>query len=107
MSYFQPVEHEVAILYRRGVFKQVPLATRDGFIYAALSSTSFIRLKADGSTSQPDTKLDALTWDGPLHRDEMGRLCTAGAAGRRITLLDGTARAALLALPAPEEADGK
>lgn len=74
MGLFTQSEGDVAIISANGVFKQVPIYTRDGLLYAAHAG-GFIRLKEDGSTSQPKVRLDHLDFDGELHRDELGRLC--------------------------------
>ncbi len=75
MSFFQEVEAEAAVLVDRGLYKQVPLYTRNHQLFAKLGS-GFIRLMADGSTSRGVIRLDYLSWDGVLCRDKLGRLCT-------------------------------
>lgn len=74
MGLFVQSEGDVAVVVTKGVYKQVPVFIRDGLLYAALGG-GFIRLKEDGSTSQPTTRLDHLDFDGELYRDAMGRLC--------------------------------
>lgn len=75
MSFFQEVEGEAAILVESGIYKQVPLYTRDGYLYAKVSG-GFVRLMADGATTKAKLRLDFMSWDGPLKRDSLGRLCT-------------------------------
>lgn len=88
MGFFQEVEGEAAVLVENGVYKQVPLFTRDGFLYAKASG-GFVRLMADGATTRTKMRLDFMTWTGPLCRDGLNRLCTDHAAGAK-PLGDGT-----------------
>lgn len=57
MQYFKPIEDGFAILYRGGVFRQVNLAERDGFVYAAFGS-GFIKIHKGGTTSHKDIKCE-------------------------------------------------
>lgn len=82
MGFFKYVEGEAAILVENGVYRQVDLYTRDGFLYAKTSG-GFVRLLADGSTTKAKMRLDRMSWTGALHRDMFGRLCTPEAAGAR------------------------
>jgi hypothetical protein len=75
MAFFKEVEGEAAIVITRGVYKQVPIYTRDGFLYAKVGC-GFVRLMADGSTTKDKTRLDFMSWDGALRKDQFGRLCT-------------------------------
>ncbi len=75
MSFFQEIEGEAAVLVNNGVYQQVPLFTRDGYLYAKVGG-GFVRLLADGSTTKAKTRLDFMSWTGPLCRDALGRLCT-------------------------------
>ncbi len=79
MSGFKLIEGEYAIVSTGGVFKQVPLAERDGLIYAATGG-GFIQLRADGSSSKSSVRLDELSWEGPLHKTKLGKLCRPGVA---------------------------
>lgn len=90
MSFFKEVEGEAAIIVAGGVYKQVPLYTRDGYIYAK-DGAGFIRLMADAATTKPKTRLDFMTWTGQLYRDPLGRLCT-NEVPRRIALEPDKAR---------------
>lgn len=47
MSLFKELEGDAAIVVMGGVYKQVPLYARNGFIFAAVSG-GYVRLKADG-----------------------------------------------------------
>lgn len=85
MSFFKQVEGEAAILVNNGVFSQVDLYSRDGYLYAKHGS-GFVRLYADGSTSKAKLRLDFMSFDETLYRDPMGRLCTGGIVGaKRLT----------------------
>lgn len=75
MSFFHEVEGEAAILVENGVYRQVPLYLRDGYLYAKANG-GFVRLMADGATTRARMRLDFMSWTGPLHRDPLGRLCT-------------------------------
>jgi hypothetical protein len=70
MAFFKEIEGEGAIIQEGGVFRQVPLFERDGYIFAKLNG-GFVRLMADGSTSKA----------GGLYRDALGRLCRDTVAG--------------------------
>lgn len=74
MGLFQEVEGEVAVLVSGGIYRQVPLYTRNGYLYAK-SGGGFIKLNSDGSTTQPKVRIDTLTFEGNLAADPLGRLC--------------------------------
>jgi len=93
MSFFQEVEGEAAILVENGVYKQVPVYTRDGFLYARISG-GFVRIMVDGATTKAKLRLDFLSWNGPLAKDAMGRLCKPDVAGAK--LLSGDTQQRLL-----------
>lgn len=97
MSFFQEVEGEAAVLVENGVYHQVPLYTRDGFIYAKAKG-GFVRLMADGATTKAKLRLDFMSWTGDLARDPLGRLCTPGAA--KAVPLEPIKAQALLGTPA-------
>ena len=83
MGLFQEVEGEVAVVVERGVYRQVPLYTRDGYLYGKIGA-GFVRFYADGSTTKAPCRLDAMTWDSTqLFRDKLGRLCTADVGGAK------------------------
>lgn len=84
MSFFQQVEGEAAILVERGVYKQVDLYVRDGYLYAKVSG-GFVRLTKDGSTSKAHMRLVHMSWNGALYSDALGRLSSiAPIKGERI-----------------------
>lgn len=76
MGLFQEVEGEAAVLIENGVYKQVPVFKRNGYLYAKIGS-GFVRLYEDGSTTKSKCRLDTLTWGDPatLGRDSLGKLC--------------------------------
>lgn len=82
MSFFQEVEGEAAVLVENGVYKQVPLYLRDGYLYAKANG-GFVRLMADGSTTKPRQRLDFMSWTGPMFRDMYGRLCSPEVPGAK------------------------
>lgn len=80
MSFFQEIEGEAAVLVNNGVYIQVPLYVRDGYLYAKVGG-GFVRLMADGATTKAKLRLDFMSWTGPLCRDGLGRLCTDKTPG--------------------------
>lgn len=81
---FQIIEGEVAVVRQGGVYKEVPLATRNnGELYVKMNG-GFVRLYADGSTSLGSkVSLDTLALDAPLHKDKFGKLCVAPDKDRK------------------------
>ena len=82
MSFFKEVEGEAVILVQNGVYKQVPVYVRDGYLYAKISG-GFVRIMADGSTTKAKMRLDFMSWSWPLFKDNMGRLCTSEVTGAK------------------------
>lgn len=82
MGLFKELEGDVAILIENGVYKQVPLYTRNGYLFAKIGS-GFVRIMADGSTTKAKTRLDTLMTELPLLKDSMGRLCTSDVEGAK------------------------
>lgn len=82
MSFFKEIEGEAAVLVEKGVYRQVALYERDGFIYAKISG-GFVRLMADGATTKSRMRLDFMSFDGALYRDSLGRLCTSDVKGAK------------------------
>lgn len=78
MSFFKHVEGEACVLVENGVYRQCDLYTRDGYLYAKTSG-GFVRLYADGATTKAKMRLDHMSWDGALCRDNLGKLCTPEA----------------------------
>lgn len=73
MGLFQEAEGACAILIENGVYKQVPVYTRNGFLYAKIGG-GFVRLNNDNSTTKAKMRLDTLSYDEPLGTDPFGRL---------------------------------
>lgn len=95
-------EGDLAILYSKGVLRQVRLATRDGELYAETGPNRFVRLKADGSTSAPGLRFEHLEWEGALYATPLGRLAVEPGPQRKPVVIhhggDG-----FRALPAPQK----
>lgn len=79
---FKEVEGEVAIIVQNGVYKQCPLFSRNGYLYAKANG-GFVRLYHDGSTTVSKCRLDTLTFEGELFKDSLGRLCDASVTGAK------------------------
>lgn len=86
MSFFQQSEGNAAIVSEGGVYKQVDIYTREGFLYAKVSG-GFVRLMHDGSTSKAKMRLVHLTWDGILYHVS-GKLANNTAAGKSVRISD-------------------
>lgn len=95
MSFFQEIEGEAAVLVENGVYKQVPLYSRDGYLYAKVGG-GFVRLMADGVTTKAKLRLDTLSWTGPLYRDGLGRLCSPDVKGVKAVVLEAATAQKLL-----------
>jgi hypothetical protein len=73
---FQELEGETCILVSQGVFIECRVFTRNqGELFAKLGR-GFVRLYANGTTSQSKARLDTLTVY-PLHKDSFGKLYNA------------------------------
>lgn len=79
---FKALEGENAIIQRNGVYRQCDLYVRNGQLFAKVSN-GYVRLYANGSTSQDRTRLDTLAYDGPLYSDRLGRLTTVAGEGTK------------------------
>lgn len=82
MGLFIESEGDAAVISMGGVYKQVEVYTRDGYVYAKANG-GFVRLLADGSTSKSNCRLDHLVTDMPLFRDAFGKLCTSTVTGAK------------------------
>ena len=80
MSFFQRCEGSACVLVSNGVYKQVDVYVRDGFLYAATAG-GFVRLRADGSTSKAKMRLEFIDFDEDLCEDRLGRLCQKHVRG--------------------------
>lgn len=74
---FQELEGDYAIIYERGVFKDVPLYQRGGMLFAKHKG-GYIRVNKDGSTSSSSVSLKELVTDADLFYDSFGRLSVQG-----------------------------
>jgi hypothetical protein len=55
MDFFTPIPEAQAIILTKGMYRQVPLFTRGGKVYAKIG-TGFARLMQGGGTSSPASK---------------------------------------------------
>lgn len=64
-----------AVLYsKQGNYKQVQLAKRAGFLYAALGPNTFVKLLAAGATTNPTFRWEWIEDQDLYLPDKMGRL---------------------------------
>lgn len=75
MSFFKQIEGDAAILVSNGVYQQVDLYSRDGYVYAK-AGKGFVRLMSDGSTTKARMRIDFMSFEGELGSDSLGRLVT-------------------------------
>lgn len=80
--FFKQIEGEAAILASGGVYRQAEIYERNGYLFAKFGS-GFVRLCADGSTSKAKMRLEAISSDGDLCRDSLGRLCRPTVDGAK------------------------
>lgn len=83
MSAFKLIEGEYAIVSMSGTFKQVPLAERNGLLYAAVGG-GYVQLRHDGSTSKDKLRLDEMSWEGTLAMNRFGKLCRPEVDGAKV-----------------------
>ena len=69
---FHEIPDARAVLYRKGVYKQVKVYRRETSLYAAFAG-GFIRLY-EGGTSMPDVRLDGLSLEAKTRKDAFGRM---------------------------------
>ena len=78
---FKELSGCVAVTAQNGVYQQVPVFARGGYLYAK-NGSGFVRVYADGSTSKAKCFVDTLHVDTfNLYRDRLGRLCDASVDG--------------------------
>ena len=82
MSFFQPLEGEAAVIVSGGIWKQVELFRRGNALFVKIGQ-GFARVMADGSTSKHKTRLDCLSYDGPLWRSPLGHLLVGAEDGAK------------------------
>lgn len=82
MSSFKHIEGDYVVVVVGGVFKQVDLAERNGFLFAKTAG-GYVQLRADGGTSKPGTRFVELSYEEPLWRSALGKLCVADTPGAK------------------------
>lgn len=97
MGFFKQVEGEAAVLIRNGIYRQCDVYERDNYLYAKVSG-GFVRLYADGSTTNIKTRLDIISWTDPIARDATGRRCRPDIPGS--VALEAPKKQLLLGAPA-------
>jgi hypothetical protein len=70
---FTIIEDQVILRSSKGVYKQTKLARRDGYLYAAVGS-SFLRLYANGTTSNPATVWEEMENRHKYETGQFGRM---------------------------------
>jgi len=80
MAGFNKLEGEFAITRTNGVYKQVDVYERNGYLFVKHGS-GFIQLNHTGGTSTPKVNLDELNIETPIAMSKLGRLCVKGHAG--------------------------
>lgn len=70
---FNKLEGDSVLLRYRGAYRPCDLYTFQGGIFAK-NGSSYIRLRADGTTSQDGVFFVYLEYEGPLFKDRFGRL---------------------------------
>ena len=80
MSGFNKLEGEFAITVSNGVYKQVDVYERNGYLYVAQGS-GFIQINHTGGTTSPKVRLDELNIETPIAMSKLGRLCLKDHAG--------------------------
>lgn len=96
MSLFKELEGDTAIVVSGGVYKQVQIFTRNGYLFAAVSG-GYVRLKADGTTSKDKLRLVHIETEVELHKGQFGYLGNSEIADAEPLLPDDTQRLMLAA----------
>lgn len=96
MSLFKELEGDVAIVASGGVYKQVPIFTRNGYLFAAVSG-GYVRLKADGTTSKDKLRLVHIETEVELHKGQFGYLGDSEIVDAKPLLPEDTQRLMLAA----------
>lgn len=89
---FKRIDGDEALIVQKGVYLAADLYEMDGGLFAKAKG-GFIRLKADGSTSHSDVRVQKLITDRPLFCNRFSQLCTQ----------DGEGRKEVAALPTPDD----
>ena len=80
MAGFTKLEGEFAVTVQNGVYKQVDVYERNGYLFVSHGS-GYIQLTHTGSTTAPKVRLDELNMETPIAMSKLGRLCVKGHAG--------------------------
>ena len=80
MSGFNKLEGEFAVTVSNGIYKQVDVYERNGYLYVQQGS-GFIQVNHTGGTTSPKVRLDELNIETPIAMSKLGRLCIKGHAG--------------------------
>lgn len=71
MSFFSIIEHGRAIIHCRGVYRQVPIYSRAGKIYAKYGG-GLVKLAQGGSSSAPNVRWAEIDPGEGEYREEVG-----------------------------------
>lgn len=80
MPGFTILEGDHAIIVKGGVYKQVPVARRNGHLFCSIAG-GFVQLYHDGSTSMPKLRCEELAVSIPVAMTKLGRLIEPGTQG--------------------------
>lgn len=83
---FKRIDDDEAVIVENGVFRPAEVYERDGLLFVKAKG-GFVRVKADGSTSHPNVRVETLAREGPLYKDAFGRLAVSMADGRKPVML--------------------
>lgn len=100
---FKHLPGDTAVLLAKGRFRQCDVYTFQDQLFAKVGS-SFVRLNADGSTSDPGQRILSLAYEGPLYADKFHRLCVEDGPARKPMFID-VKTDEFKALPVPSPAE--
>lgn len=81
MGFFKEVEGEACVIIHKGTYRQCPVYTRDGYLYAKVAG-GFVRLMSDGSTTRTHTRLETISIE-TLTSSSTGKLALEGTPGTK------------------------
>ena len=84
---FKAIDDATAVIIKGGVYQEVPLAERNGRLFAEISKGRFVLLRSNGSASLATLRIETLEIDTPLFKDQFGRLCVSPGEGRETAKL--------------------
>lgn len=79
---FRHIQEDNGLCVSNGVYKPVEIYEYGGGLYAKVGG-GYVRLNANGSTSNKNVQMHTLMRDGELFRDPFGRLCVEDGKGRK------------------------